>query len=264
MQASCGNIRVRHSLRPVPLRMPPSAMRPWMPDSGVVRATDRAGTSRGQWRKNPRTPQMETVTPTVRPVFASDLVFQGAYPLSPSPSSPCSDRGWAPWVPSARYLLSDQAAERVPDDRRLVVQPGDGGEVVVGDLVLPPVREHSRGVLPDASISEMELVSEAQRTLPEKTMGFTPPGAHALACTVRLPPRRFGANLRAAAASAADSSIRWASSRRRRGNATTGPTTRGRQAAGAPRWTTWSDPRLPALLRRHRRGIKHEHANPWQ
>jgi hypothetical protein len=49
--------------------LPPSAMRPWAPDSGAVRATDEGGSGHGRARKRPRTGPVGAVTLTASPAF---------------------------------------------------------------------------------------------------------------------------------------------------------------------------------------------------
>jgi len=55
----------QHGRRPGrKIGLPPSAMRPWLPDFGPVRATDGGGTGHGRARKKPRTGRVGAVMPT--------------------------------------------------------------------------------------------------------------------------------------------------------------------------------------------------------
>jgi hypothetical protein len=63
----CGKPAVSPTARQAPT---PSAMRPWAPGSGTVRAADGGGTGHGRRRKRPRTGPVGAVIPTVPPGFS--------------------------------------------------------------------------------------------------------------------------------------------------------------------------------------------------
>ena len=112
---------------------PPSAMRPWPPDSGAVRATDEGGRStddegagHGRGRKNPRTARARAVSrpsagavsrPSDR-LSGFDLAFRDSHSLSSPPSSPVSvqDSDSDSSTPSgAAVPLSNGAARLIRD-----------------------------------------------------------------------------------------------------------------------------------------------------